>query len=91
VSYVLYRAGLHAVWPDDSTGLEPWGLSGPGRWITVYADSGHTWIVIAGLAFDTADYGGPNIPPGSGPRWRQSPLGNLADRRSYVSRHPPGL
>ena len=86
VSYVLYRAGLHAVWPDDSTGLESWGLRGPGRWITVYADSGHTWIVIAGLAFDTADYGGPNIPPGSGPRWRQSPLGNLADGRSL--HHP---
>jgi 3D (Asp-Asp-Asp) domain-containing protein len=91
VSYVLYRAGLHSVWPDDSTGLESWGLTGPGRWITVYADSGHTWIVIAGLAFDTADFGGPNIPFGSGPRWRQSPLGNLADGRSYVTRHPPGL
>lgn len=91
VSYVLYRAGLHSSWPDDSTGLEAWGLSGPGRWITVYANSGHTWIVIAGLAFDTADFGGPDIPAGSGPRWRQSPLANLADGLSYVSRHPPGL
>jgi 3D (Asp-Asp-Asp) domain-containing protein len=91
VSYVLYRAGLHGTWPDDSTGLESWGLPGPGRWITVYADSGHAWIVIAGLAFDTADYGGPNLPPGSGPRWRQNPLVNLADGRSYVTRHPPGL
>ena len=91
VSYVLYKAGLHSSWPDVSGTLEYWGLSGPGRWITVYADSGHTWIVIAGLAFDTADYGGPNIPPGSGPRWRQNPLGNLADGRSYVTRHPAGL
>ncbi len=91
VSYVLYRAGLHTAWPDVSGTLEQWGLPGPGRWITVYADSGHTWIVIAGLAFDTADYGGPNIPLGSGPRWRQNPLGNLADGRSYVTRHPPGL
>jgi 3D (Asp-Asp-Asp) domain-containing protein len=91
VSYVLYKAGLHSQWPDDSTGLESWGDPGPGQWISVYANSRHTWIVIAGLAFDTADYGGPNLPAGSGPRWRQDPLGNLADGLSYVVRHPPGL
>ena len=91
VSFVLYTAGLHSQWPDVSGTLESWGLSGPGRWITVYANSGHAWIVVAGLALDTADYGGPNIPAGSGPRWRQNPLGNLADGLSYVVRHPPGL
>lgn len=91
VSYVLYWAGLHSSWPDVSGTLEQWGLPGPGRWITVYANSGHTWIVIAGLAFDTADYGGPNIPAGSGPRWRSDPIGNLADGLSYVVRHPAGL
>jgi len=91
VSFVLYSAGLHSAWPDDSGTLESWGLPGPGTWITVYANSKHTWIVIAGLAFDTADYGGPNIPAGSGPRWRQDPLGNLADGLTYVARHPPGL
>ncbi len=91
VSYVLYEAGLHSQWPDDSTGLESWAMPGPGRWISVYANSAHTWIMIAGLAFDTADYGGPNIPAGTGPRWRQDPLGNLADGLSYVVRHPVGL
>jgi hypothetical protein len=91
VSYVLYEAGLHSQWPDVSGGLESWGQSGPGAWITVYANSKHTWIVIAELAFDTADYGGPNIPAGSGPRWRQNPTGNLADGLAYVVRHPPGL
>ena len=91
VSFVLYSAGLHSQWPDVSGTLESWGLPGPGTWITVYANSAHTWIVIAGLAFDTADYGGPNIPAGSGPRWRQDPLGNLADGLTYVARHPPGL
>ncbi|MGI8557485.1 MAG: hypothetical protein ACR2ND_04110 [Solirubrobacteraceae bacterium] len=45
----------------DSTLLESYGQPGPGRWITVYANSGHAWIVIAGLAFDTADYGGPDL------------------------------
>jgi hypothetical protein len=91
VSYVLYKAGLHSSWPDVSGDLETWAAQGPGKWITVYANSGHTWIVVAGLAFDTADFGGPNIPAGSGPRWRQNPTGNLADHLSYVVRHPPGL
>ncbi len=91
VSYTLYRAGLHSVNADVSGSLESWGDPGPGRWITVYANSAHTWVVIAGLAFDTADYGGPNLPGGSGPRWRQNPTGNLADGLSYVVRHPPGL
>ena len=91
VSFVLYQAGLHGPSPDVSGTLESWGLPGPGTWITVYANSRHTWIVIAGLAFDTADYGGPNIPAGTGPRWRQDPLGNLTDGLTYVTRHPPGL
>jgi hypothetical protein len=90
-SYVLYRARLHSSWPDVSSALESWGASGPGKWITVYANSGHVWVVIAGLAFDTANYGGPNIPAGSGPRWRQDPIGNLGDGLSYIVRHPPGL
>jgi soluble lytic murein transglycosylase-like protein len=91
VSYVLYKAGLHSATPDVSGTLESWGGAGPGRWITVYATSGHTWIVIAGLAFDTADFGGPNVPAGSGPRWRSNPTGNLADGMTYVVRHPAGL
>ncbi len=89
-SYVLYRAGLHSVWPDVSGTLETWAQPGPGKWITVYANSAHTWVVVAGLAFDTSNYGGPNIPTGSGPRWRQNPTGNLADGLQFVVRHPAG-
>jgi hypothetical protein len=93
VSYVLYRAGLHSAYPDVSGTLESWGASGPGRWITVYANSQHTWIVVAGIAFDTSPAGNPAgwVPAGSGPRWRPNPTGNLADGLSYVVRHPPGL
>jgi hypothetical protein len=91
VSYVLYGAGLHSDVAEVSGQLESWGVAGPGRWITVYANAEHTWIVIAGLAFDTADFGGPNIPAGSGPRWRSDPVGNLADGLTYVVRHPAGL
>jgi hypothetical protein len=60
--------------------------------VTIYANAGHTWIVIAGRAFDTADFGGPDIPSGTGPRWRTNPLGNLNDGTGgYVVRHPAGL
>ena len=90
VSYVLHGAGLLST-SEDSTGFESYGSSGPGRWVSVYGDPAHAFIVIAGIAFDTADYGGPNIPAGDGPRWRSNPLGNLADGGHYVVRHPPGL
>jgi hypothetical protein len=90
-SYVLYKAGLHDVNAQVSGDLENWGDPGPGKWISIYANSEHVFTVIAGRAFDTADYGGPNIPAGSGPRWRSTPLGNLQDGLSYVVRHPPGL
>ena len=90
-SFVLYAAGLMGPDALDSTGLENYGLPGPGRWITIYANSAHAWIVVAGIALDTANYGGPPIPAGSGPRWRSEPLANLADGTAYVARHPPGL
>jgi hypothetical protein len=90
-SYVLYKAGLHDVNAQVSGDLENWGDPGPGKWISIYANSEHVFTVIAGRAFDTADYGGPNLPAGSGPRWRSNPLGNLQDGLSYVVRHPPGL
>jgi 3D (Asp-Asp-Asp) domain-containing protein len=91
VSFVLYGAGLLGSSALDSTGLESYGLPGPGRWITIYANPAHTWIVVAGVALDTANYGGPAIPAGSGPRWRGEPVANLADGTHYVVRHPVGL
>jgi peptidoglycan hydrolase-like protein with peptidoglycan-binding domain len=90
VSYALHGANLLSS-PEDSTSLEGYGDAGPGRWITIYADASHAFMVIAGRAFDTADYGGPNIPAGSGPRWRSNPTGNLSDGGDYIVRHPPGL
>jgi peptidoglycan hydrolase CwlO-like protein len=78
VSYALHGGGFLES-PLDSTGLETWGEPGPGQWITVYANSGHAWMVVAGIAFDTV--GGP------GPRWHNpwvdSPEG-------FVARHPAG-
>jgi peptidoglycan hydrolase CwlO-like protein len=78
VSYALHGGGLLES-PLDSTGLETWGEAGPGKWITVYANAEHAWMIIAGLAFDTV--GGP------GPRWHDpwvdSPEG-------FIVRHPSG-
>ncbi len=90
VSYALHGANLLSS-PEDSTSLESYGEPGPGKWVTIYADASHTFIAIAGRAFDTADYGGPNIPAGTGPRWRSNPTGNLADGGDFVVRHPAGL
>jgi peptidoglycan hydrolase-like protein with peptidoglycan-binding domain len=90
VSYALHGGGLLSS-PEDSVQLESYGSPGPGKWITIYADSGHAFMVVAGIAFDTADFGGPNIPSGTGPRWRSNPTGNLADGGGYVVRHPSGL
>jgi hypothetical protein len=78
VSFALHGGGFLSS-PLDSTGLETWGMPGPGNWITVYANSGHAWMVIAGLAFDTV--GGP------GPRWHPSPVDSTA---GFVARHPAG-
>ncbi|HLH64086.1 MAG TPA: peptidoglycan-binding domain-containing protein, partial [Solirubrobacteraceae bacterium] len=91
VSYALHGANLLES-PEDSTELESYGSPGPGRWITIYADAAHTFIVVAGLAFDTAHYG-PTTPAGTGPRWLEPAdvLANLSDGGDYVVRHPSGL
>ena len=78
VSFALNGGGFLSS-PLDSTGLETWGDPGPGQWITVYANAGHAWMIIAGLAFDTV--GGP------GPRWHSSPVDSTA---GFIARHPPG-
>lgn len=78
VSFALNGGGFLSS-PLDSTGLETWGAPGPGTWITVYANSGHAWMIIAGLAFDTV--GGP------GPRWHSSPVSST---EGFIARHPPG-
>jgi peptidoglycan hydrolase-like protein with peptidoglycan-binding domain len=92
VSFVLHAAGLLST-PEDSTQLESFGSAGAGQWVTVYANAGHTWIVIAGLAFNTGHWG-PTTPAGSGPRWliKADATANLNDGTGgYVVRHPSGL
>ena len=61
-----------------------WGEAGPGNWITVYANSGHAYAVIAGLRWDTSGTGG------DGPSWSTS-LDGYLDTSSYTARHPAGF
>ena len=80
VSYALH--GGHLLdWTLDSTGLAHWGIAGPGRWITIYANRGHAFMVVAGLRFDTSGFGE------SGPRWRPEPRSTA----HFRTRHPAGL
>ena len=53
VSFALHGAGLldEAL---DSTGFMSWGDAGPGQWVTIYAKGSHTYMVVAGLRFDTS-------------------------------------
>ena len=80
VSYALAAAGLLSS-PLDSTGFESWGEPGPGRWITVYANADHAFMVVAGWRFDTVALAE------GGTRWSQT----MAGTSGFVARHPAGL
>ena len=81
VSFALAGAGLLSS-PLDSTGFEHWGAAGPGRWITVYANATHAFMVVAGLRFDS---GGLDAPTQT--RWQST----MRSTAGFVARHPPGL
>lgn len=83
VSFALHGAGAIAA-PMPSSDLMRYGERGRGRWVTIYARSGHTFAVIAGLRLDTTDFqNGGN----TGPRWHT----DQRDTRGYAARHPAGL
>ncbi len=77
VSYALHGGGLLAS-PRASSGFYSYGQAGPGQWITVYANGGHMYMVVAGLRFDTS---------GARPsRWQTAVRSGAA----YRVRHPAG-
>jgi Putative peptidoglycan binding domain len=80
MSYVLHAAGLLDT-ALDSTGFMRWGEPGPGQWVTNYANSGHSYMVIAGLRFDTSGRAG------DGSRWDTE----MRSAKGYTVRHPAGL
>jgi peptidoglycan hydrolase-like protein with peptidoglycan-binding domain len=80
VSYALHGGRLISS-PEDSSELESYGSHGAGRWITLWSNSGHAYMYVAGLRFDTSAQSG-----NSGDRW-------TTQRRSnggFVERHPTG-
>ena len=82
VSYALHAAGLLGA-SQTSGSLARYGKGGAGRWISIYANNGHVFMVVAGMRFDTSPYGS----GARGPRWRITgrPAGG------FKVRHPAGL
>jgi hypothetical protein len=80
MSYVLHAAGLLDT-ALDSTGFMRWGEPGKGQWVTNYANPSHSYMVIAGLRFDTSGRSD------DGSRWDTE----MRSSSGYTVRHPAGL
>jgi cell wall-associated NlpC family hydrolase len=85
VSYVLHAAGMLASPMPSGPLASSWGTFGKGRWITVYANSSHAYMVVAGLRFDTSAVG-ERLNQGSGPRWRRTKRKSVG----YTAKYYPG-
>jgi hypothetical protein len=85
VSYALHGANLLS-YTQVSGQLAHFGTPGPGRWITIFANAEHVFMVVAGLRFDTR-----NDPEHiTGPRWKMAaPEASILPKFSV--RHPAGL
>jgi cell wall-associated NlpC family hydrolase len=81
VSYALAAGGLLRA-PLDSGRLMGWGEPGRGRWVTIYTNPGHVYMVVAGLRFDTSGRRG-----AGDSRWRAE----MRSSAGFVARHPQGL
>nr|MBA3328599.1 hypothetical protein [Solirubrobacterales bacterium] len=80
ISYALAAAGLLSS-PLTSGGFMSWGESGPGKYITVYADEGHAFMMVGNWRFDTTAL------RSGGTRWTRG----MRPTAGLVARHPPGL
>lgn len=80
VSFALASAGFLKS-PLDSTSFMHWGKPGPGKWVTIFANQAHAFMVVAGLRFDTIERAQ------TGTRWG-APYSAV---HGFVTRHPPGL
>ena len=80
ISFALASAGLLGG-PLDSGRLMSWGASGKGKWITIYSNPGHVFMVVAGVRFDTSGT------RKTGSRWQSDMRGG----GGFVARHPAGL
>ena len=79
VSYMLHGLGRKVLRsPLPSGPLGKWGEAGRGEWITIYANSGHVYAVVAGLRWDTSG--------GNGPRWHE----DMRSSNGFRARHWSG-
>jgi hypothetical protein len=81
LSFVLSAAGLLNT-TVTSGQLMGWGAAGRGRWITIFANAGHTFMYVAGLRFDTVALAE------TGSRWSNR---SATEGGGFVARHPVGL
>ena len=79
VSYALH-GGRFLRHPLASGGLMHWRQPRKGSWITVFANPGHAFMVVAGLRFDTS------MVRGSGPGWSKDI--HAENWRDFRKRHP---
>jgi hypothetical protein len=87
VEHLLYGARLLPVTYDAASGqLESFGLPGPGRWVTIYANADHVFMYVAGLRWDTHNAAGPQD-GSAGIGWH--PL--VRSAAGFIARHPVGL
>ncbi|MFL5823043.1 MAG: hypothetical protein ACJ764_06345 [Solirubrobacteraceae bacterium] len=87
VEHLLYGGGLVPVSFDAASGtLEGFGQPGVGRWVTLYATSGHVFMYVAGLRWDTHNAAGAGD-GSAGIGWH--PL--IRSAAGFVARHPVGL
>jgi cell wall-associated NlpC family hydrolase len=82
ISFAFAAAGILNT-TMTSGELASWGAAGPGRWITVFANNGHTFMYVAGLRFDTVALAQ------TGSRWSNRPA--TESLSAFAVRHPPGL
>jgi hypothetical protein len=92
VSFLLHAGGVLGSSALDSGALSSFGLPGPGRYVSIYANSAHAFVYVAGLRFDTVEDRAYDSGPNSGrpgPRWRVS--ATVPGWSAWTVRHPPGL
>jgi Putative peptidoglycan binding domain len=80
ISYALHGAGLlrRAL---DSGEFMSWGDHGRGTWVTIRANPGHAYVIVAGLRFDTSARRAGTT------RWTDE----MRSARGYRGVHPTGL
>jgi cell wall-associated NlpC family hydrolase len=84
VSFALHGGHLLST-PEDSSEFMGFGSHGVGTWVTIFTNSGHAYMTVAGLRLDTSSADDPSDQ--QGPRWRPLRPANSGFR----VRHPKAL